>query len=177
MFHIRPFEVTDTPAILDIYAPFILTGGVSFETELPALAQFEKRLLEIASKYPFFVACKGNQVCGYAYACRHRERDAYRWIAETSVYIHPDFYHQGLAEKLYTLLLDTLKTRNFVWAFAGITLPNPGSLALHHKMGFEEFAQYPNAGWKQNQWYDVVWLRKQINPAIQPPTEPIFQSA
>lgn len=174
MVKIRPFRIEDSSSILEIYAPFITNGGVSFETTVPPLPDFEIRLKTIAAKYPFLVAEIDHKVAGYAYAGLHRDRDAYKWIVETSVYLHPDFRKQGLGEQLYQQLFDILQQRNFVWAYAGITQPNESSMALHTKMGFSVFATYLNAGWKNGQWYDVVWLRKPVNQASSPPPEPIF---
>lgn len=172
---LRPYQATDCPQILDIYRPFIEKGGVTFETETPSLEQFQQRLDGIAAAYPFWVVEEDGKVITYAYACRHRERAAYRWIVETSVYVHADYYHQGLGRKVYQQLFDTLKERHFMWAFAGITLPNESSMKLHEQFNFEPLALYENAGWKQGQWHDVAWLKRSINPPTTPPIEPIFK--
>lgn len=174
MFELRNFRPADSAEILDIYAPFIEKGGVTFELTTPDIQEYENRLSAIANEYPFLVAVAHDKVIGFAYACRHRERAAYRWIVETSVYIHAQNRQTGVADALYSELFSILQARNFVWAFAGITLPNLPSVKLHEKFAFEPFALYKDAGWKQDTWHDVVWMRKKLNEASNPPHEPLF---
>ena len=174
---LRPYSPADCPQILEIYRPFIETSGITFETEVPSLEQFQQRLDDIAQAYPFLVIEEEGKIIAYAYACRHRERAAYRWIVETSVYVHHEHYHQGLGQKIYAKLFETLRERNFMWAFAGITLPNPSSMKLHLQFGFEPLALYEQAGWKLGEWHDVHWLKLALNPPTYPPVEPIFKKS
>jgi L-amino acid N-acyltransferase YncA len=171
---IRAYRSEDTSAILDIYKPFILEGPVTFETEVPELPDFQARLAGIAASFPFIVAEEKDQILGYAYASKYRERAAYRWHVETSIYLHNSERGKGLGVQLYSVLLDELCKRNFTRAYAIVGLPNPGSEKLHIRCGFEPLATHKNAGWKQGAWRDVLWLTKELYPCENPPQEPLM---
>jgi L-amino acid N-acyltransferase YncA len=96
-------------------------------------------------------------VAGYAYAGPHRFRDAYRWSVETSVYVHADYRRQGVGQALYRTLLAILTTQGYGHAYAGVTLPNAGSVALHESLGFEPVGVYRRVGFKLGTWHDVGW--------------------
>jgi L-amino acid N-acyltransferase YncA len=172
MPEIRCFQPGDSTAILDIYAPFILNSAVSFEESVPNISDFEKRLKVIADKYPFFVFSDNREILGYAYGTKHRERAAYRWIVETTIYMHHSATGKGLGKLLYETLLAELINRNFTLAYGIITLPNDGSVQLHKSCGFSEMVIHTNAGWKNGQWNDVIWMKKELNPVSNPPLEP-----
>lgn len=149
-----------------------MNGPVTFETEVPALSEFEQRLSNIADTYPFYVFEANNCIVGYTYASKYRERAAYRWHVETSIYLHNSERGKGLGVKLYSVLLDELRKRHFTRAYAIVGLPNPESEKLHICCGFEPLATHHNAGWKQGAWRDVLWLTKELYPCDNPPSEP-----
>jgi len=161
--HIRFANTTDAEAMLGIYSPFIFDSAASFETEVPTIQQFSSRITATTQQYPWLVADVNGQVAGYAYASKHRERAAYQWCVETSVYVHPAFYRQHIGTQLYTALFGLLKVQGLVNAYAGITLPNSASEKLHKSLGFEEVGVYKNIGFKVGRWHDVLWLAKVIN--------------
>jgi phosphinothricin acetyltransferase len=171
---IRAFNTEDSESILDIYKPFILEGPVTFETEIPSLPEFEQRLSGIAASFPFLVAEENGQILGYAYAGKYRERAAYRWHVETSIYLHESARGKGLGTQLYTILLNELEQRKFTRAYAIVGLPNPESKKLHIRCGFEPLVTHHNAGWKQGAWLDVLWLTKELHPCENPPAEPVM---
>lgn len=175
MSHIRKFEKSDIENIYRIYEPFVTHSSVTFETEMPSLAEFSERLISIAAEFPFLVLEIENEVCGYAYACRHRERKAYRWAVETSIYLSEKARNKGLGSKIYTALLDDLVKRKFVTAYGIITLPNDSSVMLHKKVGFEQMAIHKHAGYKLGEWHDVLWVEKTLNTPSDSPEEPIFK--
>ncbi len=162
----------DAAALLTIYQPFIETSATSFETAVPAVDVFASRIAAIASKYPWLVAELDGQIAGYAYASRHREREAYQWSVETSVYVHPQFYRQGVARLLYQKLFAQLTQLGYINVYAGIALPNPASVQLHASLGFEEIGVYKKIGFKFGRWHDVVWLIKYINGHVENPPVP-----
>lgn len=174
MTQIRYLSQSDFTAILEIYRPFITDSAVSFEEEVPSFEAFSQRLSGIAEKYPFMVVEDQGKILGYAYASLHRERKAYRWITETTIYMAQEARGQGLGKRLYSTLLDELSRRHFTLAYGIITLPNAASISLHAACGFENMVVHKNAGWKRNAWHDVLWMKKELGPFETPPTEPVF---
>lgn len=159
---IRNVRSTDAEAILRIYAPYVLESSVSFELELPSIEAMQQRIHDYTQKFPWFVACDGDKIIGYAYASTYRERAAYRFNVETSVYIDTNYQKAGIATQLYEILFDELKKLNLHQAFAVITMPNEKSEQFHRKFGFESFAIFKEVGFKFNQWHDVLWMKKSI---------------
>lgn len=175
MTEVRPVKETDISEILEIYVPFISNTAITFENTKPDFEEFKARVMGIFEQYPFYVIAGDKEVLGYAYASRHREREAYRWIVETSVYIKSGSHGKGLGKLLYSKLLEELTLRQFTLAYGIITLPNPGSVTLHEKCGFTEMVVHKNAGWKLNSWHDVLWMKKTLNKPGSPPAEPVFK--
>lgn len=169
----RTAVIADARDILDIYAPFVLTTAISFERELPSLEQMEKRIEACLEKFPWLVITHEGRITGYAYASRHREREAYQWSCECSVYVHENYRGKGIAAELYRVLLEVLKLQGIRNAYAGITLPNESSVRLHEKCGFEPFAIYENVGYKLNSWQKVGWWRLRLNDFTPEPAPPL----
>ena len=159
---IRVARMSDAKQIRAIYAPYVQSSGVTFETEIPTLASFQKRIKENL-KYGWFVFEVNKNVVGYAYASSHRERKAYQWSCEISVYIAEKFHHQGIAQKLYLHLLKALAKKNLVNVYAGITLPNKRSVKFHEAMGFKSVGVYHKIGYKAGRWHDVGWWELSLN--------------
>ena len=154
---IRLATERDAEAIQRIYAPFVLHTAVSFETEPPGVDEMRSRMLKILARLPWLVCeLKGN-VIGYAYASLHRERAAYGWSVDVTVYIHEDYRRHGVGKALYTSLFAVLRLQGFYNAYAGVTLPNPGSVGLHEAMGFKPVGIYRSVGYKLGRWHDVGW--------------------
>lgn len=160
---IRPALSSDASSILDIYAPFILNTAVSFETEVPSIESFSQRILTNEESYPWLVYESDGFIAGYAYASKHRERAAYQWSVECSVYINDRFQQKGIATKLYHALFRILQFQGCRNVYAGITLPNEKSVHFHEKMGFNRIADYKNIGYKLNRWNTVRWYELQLN--------------
>jgi len=154
---IRLAHAGDVPAILAIYAPLVRDTTISFEYEPPTTAEMEQRLQTIQRDHPWLVCERDGQVAGYAYASAFRSRAAYRWTAEVTVYIHADHGRRGLAQTLYRALFERLRAQGYRTAVAVITLPNPGSVALHERLGFQPVGIFQNAGFKHGQWLDTGW--------------------
>jgi phosphinothricin acetyltransferase len=115
----------------------------------------------------------GGQIAGYVYASRHRERAAYRWTVEVTVYVAAAHHRRGIGRALYTSLFAILAEQNYVKAYAGITLPNASSVALHEDLGFTLIGQYPGVGYKMGRWLDVGWWQLALRPDVTPPPEPL----
>ncbi|MCE7996818.1 MAG: N-acetyltransferase [Roseivirga sp.] len=161
-FTIGLVEERDIPQILDIYKPFVLTTATSFETEVPALDVFTKRVLQYARLAPWLVARSGDTILGYAYATAHRSRGAYRWNQETTVYVHPDHRKKGIARALYEKLLHLLTELGYTKALAVITLPNDPSIGFHQSLGFKNIGEMNNIGFKFNRWHNTSWWDKDL---------------
>jgi phosphinothricin acetyltransferase len=169
---LRAATPDDAAAIADIYAPFVTASVVSFETEPPQSKAMRARIEAAGSLYPWIVADEGGEILGYAYAARFRERPAYRFTVETSVYLRSGESGRGLGSRLYAPLLATLEAQGFTQAIAAITLPNPASIRLHERLGFAPAGSYRQVGWKLGGWHDVGLWQRPLAPAAAPPTEP-----
>ena len=170
---IRIATKDDAAAMLEIYTPFILNSGITQETEVPSIEEFQKRILSNLEERPWLVCGINDRIAGYAYAGKHRDRKGYQWCTEPSVYVHEKFYRYGVANALYTALFDILKIQGYVNAYAVITLPNEKSISFHKKFGFDYLTTYPKIGYKLGQWHDVGWMKYDINPHANNPADPI----
>lgn len=166
--NIRSVKLDDAARILEIYSPHITNSSTSFETDVPSIDEFKKRISEYTSKFPWIVYELDGKVVGYAYASAHRSRCAYEWSVESSVYVDPDFQGKGVGSKLYQELFKLLKTQGVVNIFAGITLPNEGSIKLHESLGFTYIGKFMDVGFKQGQWWDVGWWQLQLQRPVEP---------
>jgi L-amino acid N-acyltransferase YncA len=164
----------DAAPCVSIYAPFVESGATSFEEEPPDAARFAERIGELQATYPWLVAELAGAVVGFAYACPHRARPAYRWAVEASVYVAADARGNGHGGALYAELTRRLRRQRFHVACAGITLPNPASVALHESVGFVPVGVYRRIGWKDGSWRDVGWWQLELQPAGEgAPAEPL----
>jgi L-amino acid N-acyltransferase YncA len=163
----------DALQVLEIYAPFCLATPVSFETEAPSVEEIERRILSTLEFFPWLVALEGDRVLGYAYASRHRERAAYRWSADVSVYVREDTRGKGVGRALYASLFAILRLQGIYNILAGISVPNPASVALHEAMGLLPLGVYAGIGFKCGAWHDVGWWQLALKPHHGLPLEPI----
>jgi len=163
MTTIRLAGPTDATGILAIYAPYIANTSFTFETEIPTEQEFANRITSYLANWPWLVCEVDGEIAGYAYASRYRERVAYQWSVECSVYVHDDHLRSGIARALYTALFSVLKMQGYRNVYAVINLPNDRSVAFHESMGFHWFATYEQVGYKLGQWKNVGWWRLIIN--------------
>ncbi len=155
---IRLANPEDAAQIQAIYAPVVRETAISFEYEPPSVEEMRRRVEStLAKDYPWLVLDRSGEILGYAYGSTHRERAAYRWSAEVSVYIHPAWHQRGIGRALYASLFEVLRLQGFRNAFAGATQPNPGSVGLHEAMGFQEIGLFRRIGYKFGKWHDVRW--------------------
>lgn len=161
-FNIRPCETKDAKAILEIYTPYVKNTAISFETKVPSFEEFTQRIKNIKSAYPYVVCEADGKIAGYAYASKFREREAYRYSIEVSVYVDSNFVGNKIGTLLYESLFKELESYNYYTAYACITYPNDKSVGIHKKFGFSEIGIFHNAGYKFNKWHDVIWMEKQL---------------
>ena len=159
----RLAAAADSGAIRRIYGQYIETP-ITFETALPGEAAFALRMQEIRQGWPCVVCGDGAGVAGYAYAHPFRQRAAYQWGAELSVYVDRARTGRGLGRRLYVLLMDLLRLQGVRTAYGCVTVPNPASEGLHAALGFRRAGVFRSAGFKAGAWHDVAWFEKAIAP-------------
>ncbi len=167
-------SVKDAAGCVAIYAPHVLASATSFEETAPGEGEMANRIAQTSTTHPWLVAEHGGELIGYAYACRHRERPAYRWSTDVSVYVHEEQRRKGVGNRLYEALFERLRSQGFRMACAGITLPNAGSVALHERFGFAQVGIYRRIGFKAGAWRDVGWWQLELNATgSESPAEPL----
>ena len=174
---IRLASEADALAIADVYRPIVDSTPISFEVSAPDEAEMRHRLAETLPAYPWLVYEAGGHVGGYAYAGRHRVRAAYQWSVDVSIYIDAANRRRGVGRGLYTSLFAILTAQGFFAAYAGITLPNAASVALHERMGFTPVGVYRNVGYKCGAWHDVGWWQMPLQPLREPEAAPLTMAA
>ncbi|HEY7257106.1 MAG TPA: arsinothricin resistance N-acetyltransferase ArsN1 family B [Solirubrobacterales bacterium] len=163
----------DAAACAAIYAPNVDDSPTSFEAEAPSAEEMAARIASTSTTHPWLVAERDGEAVGFAYACEHRSRAAYRWAADVSVYVGEADRGRGLGRALYEELFERLRAQRFRIACAGITLPNKASVALHEGLGFVPVGVYRRIGWKAGGWRDVGWWQLELSPGAEdPPGEP-----
>ncbi|RYG48902.1 N-acetyltransferase family protein [bacterium] len=168
--HVRLATPGDAAEIAAIYAPFVRDTPISFETVPPTAEEMAERIQKTLETYPWLVLEDEGQIRGYAYAGAYRARAAYIWSVDVAIYVHPDAKRSGVGRRLYNALFDILRAQGFVNAHAGITLPNPGSVGLHERLGFVPVGIYPSIGYKAGAWHDTGWWRLTLTePPLDPP--------
>jgi len=167
---LRRASPEDAAEVLEIYRPLVEESAVSFETAVPTVEEMAERIARSLSRWQWLVAVRDGRVLGYAYGSQHRARAAYRWSVEVSAYVHPAGRRQGLGRALYLRLFDDLARLGYCNAYAGITLPNDASVALHRGVDFEPIGVFRRVGRKFGRWHDVAWFERPLRDT--PPEEP-----
>jgi phosphinothricin acetyltransferase len=114
----------------------------------------------------------GPAIAGYVYASSHRERAAYQWSVDVSVYVDPKYQRRNIGRGLYTALFELLRAQGYVNAYAGIALPNAGSVGIHEALGFEPIGVYRQVGYKLGSWHDVGWWCLRLSEPTTTPLPP-----
>jgi phosphinothricin acetyltransferase len=152
---IRPVKIEDAPVIRALYNYYIENTVITFE-EIPISdEEMESRIKKVSAKYPWFVWEEADEILGYAYVNTWKERAAYRYAVEDSIYLKNDSFGKGIGRSLLTKLLEEVRKTEIHAIVAGITVPNDPSVKLHEKFGFKKIAQFNEIGFKQNRWLDV----------------------
>ena len=166
---IRTATEADAVVLLGIYRPFVEASAVSFETVVPTVEEFSARIRKALAGWQWLVAEIDGQCVGYAYGSSHRDRAAYRWSVEVSAYVQPNHHRQGIGRSLYSTLFDDLSEKGYCNAYAGVTLPNEASVALHRGVGFDFIGTFQAVGRKFGKWHDVAWFQRRLRNS--PPSE------
>jgi phosphinothricin acetyltransferase len=158
---IREATREDAGVVAEIYNHYVEHTVVTFEEVRVSAADIGSRIESVhASGFPWLVAEEAGRVKGYAYATKWKERSAYRFSAEVTVYLAADATGRGLGTQLYADLFPQLAARGLHALMGGITLPNEASVALHEKFGMRKVAQFDEVGFKFGRWLPVgYWQR------------------
>jgi phosphinothricin acetyltransferase len=174
---IRIAEPADARGVAEIYAPSVAASPISFETAVPTPQEMQGRIAAILAFAPWLVCVGAERIEGYAYASPHRDRAAYRWCVDVSVYVHEHGRRAGVARGLYMALLALLRLQGFYAAHAGITLPNEPSVRLHESFGFQRVGVYPRVGYKCGAWHDVGWWQLELRDRVAAPEPTLSMEA
>ncbi|MEA2447854.1 MAG: hypothetical protein QOK47_1491 [Actinomycetota bacterium] len=165
---IRDARPEDVPGILSIYGPIVQETEISFESESPTIDDLTAR---VQRSHVWLVDEDAGAITGYAYAAPFHERAGYRWSVEISVYVDANHQRSGIGRALVEALLACLVDMGFVNVFAGVALPNTGSVRLFESLGFEQIALQKEVGFKLGRWIDVGWWQKHLRERSDPPPE------
>ena len=163
---VRDATAHDAAACAAIYAPYVIGTTITFETEPPDVAEMERRIAKAQARHAFLVLEDAGEVVGYAYAGPFKERAAYRWSCEVSVYLADGRRGRGGGRLLYAALLERLGARGYRMAAAGMTQPNEASGRLHAALGFEPVGTYRDIGWKFGSSHDVAWVQRPLGDPL-----------
>src|SRR5829696_7624649 len=139
---VRDAVAADAASCAAIYAPYVTDTSITFEAEPPTAAEMAIRIAAAQRLHAWLVLEEAGVVSGYAYAGPFKERAAYRWSCEVSVYLDRRRRGDGRGRMLYEALLARLTERGYRMAAAGMTQPNEASGRLHAAMGFEPVGTY-----------------------------------
>lgn len=166
---IRVAVIDDAAKLLEIYAPYVLNTAITFEYEVPSGEMFAERIRRTLDRYPYLVAEQGREIAGYAYAGPFKERAAYDWAVETSIYVKQGKKKAGIGRALYERLEYYLRLQNIVNLNACIACPETedryltrDSIAFHEHMGYRMVGEFHQCGYKFDRWYNMVWMEKLI---------------
>ena len=161
----------DAEALLEIYGPYVRETAISFEYQVPTTQEFRQRIRSISAKYPYIKAVEQGQLLGYAYAGAFKQRSAYDWAVETTIYVRKDCRKQGVGRQLYEALEKSLKGMGICNLNACIACTerpddhlNNDSMHFHEKLGYEPVGVFHQCGYKFSTWYDMIWMEKLIAP-------------
>jgi len=161
---VRYAEPDDLHALTEIYNHYVVNTAATFDIDVHTVegrrAWFEH--YQRTGRYRLLVAARGNEVVGYASSSPFRPRRAYDTSIEVTVYLHPDAIGGGIGSALYKRLFSELAGQDVHRAYAVIALPNPGSVALHAKFGFEPIGTMSEVGRKFDKWWDVLWMERSL---------------
>ncbi len=169
MIEIFPYQASDAEELLRIYTPYILQTAITFETSVSEIEDWMARIEKVNKEFPWLVAKSDGRILGYAYATRFRERKAYDWCCESSVYLKEEFHGKGVAQELYNQLFDLLKQQGYENVYAIMTSPNPKSEKFHQSFGFYDVGRFSKSGYKLGSWWDTHWMQFHLGEHENPP--------
>lgn len=172
-FTIRLATPADADGMLAVYAPYVEATAITFEYVVPPAKEFAGRIGNVIPEYPWLVCLYGEEIVGYSYAHKHRERTAYQWSPESTIYIAKEFHGFGIARVLYETLFAILKLQGFINVYAGVLSTNENSNKFHRALGFEEIGLFHNIGFKLGEWHSNKWYELHLSEHSPVPVTPV----
>jgi len=152
---IRSVEPKDAREVCDIYNFYINNTEITFEEQPVSVDEMEKRIRDVTAKYPWLVIEEGGEILGYAYSSKYRERSAYRYTAELTIYMKNGEEGKGLGAELMEHVIEETRGRGIHTLISAIAIPNERSVSIHEKFGFEKAGHLKDVGFKFDHWIDV----------------------
>jgi L-amino acid N-acyltransferase YncA len=171
MTELRLATAKDAEAIAAIYAPYVVTNAVSFESKTPSAREMKSRIEQGDGLYPWIVAAEGKVILGYASAKPFRPGATHRFGVEIAVYVAGDLEGKGIRRELLTALIATLTAQNFTQAICTLMTPNDKLIQLYESVGFRRAGQYREVCYKNGQWGDIGMWQRELSEAGSPPDE------
>ena len=166
---IRSATPEDAGRLLEIYAYYVVNTAITFEYDVPTLEEFRARIVQTLAKYPYLVLEEDGVIVGYAYAGVFKNRAAYLYSCETSIYIDRDKRRNGYGRILYEALEEALKAIGIKNLYACIGDPisedeylTKDSESFHRRLGYTKVGSFHKCGYKFGRWYDMIWMEKFI---------------
>ncbi len=170
MMIVRDAKRTDAERLVSIYDYYVRNTAITFDYETPSAEEFADHMKEIQKKYPFIVAEKDGVVLGYAYAGTFKDREAYRFSVEVSIYLDREHVKRGYGKLLYQELEKRLSEKGIRNLYACIAYPETedeyltlNSPQFHEAMGYVTAGRFRRCGYKFGRWYDMIWMEKFID--------------
>ena len=174
--YIRNAAGMDAAQIQAIYAPYVKETAITFEYDVPTVAEMAGRMADTMQKYPCLVAEERGEILGYAYAGPFKARAAYDWAVETTIYVKQECHGRGVGRALYLALEERLKQMHILNACACIAYAEKedefltnASMRFHEKMGYHLVGRFHQCGYKFGRWYDMIWMEKMLGEHIDEP--------
>lgn len=161
---IRKVSPRDAQAIADIYNEYVVRSVATFDTEPLRVEEMEARISGISASYPYLVYVDQEEVVGYCYAHTWKEKAAYKYTLETTVYVSPAYKGKGIGRRLMERLIKECRADGCHALIACITEGNEASCSLHEKLGFKKVSHFVKVGMKFGRWLDVVDYELIIKP-------------
>lgn len=169
---IRMATPQDASAIAAIYEPYICNTTITFEYDPVPTDMMRNRITEVMKQFPWLVYEKDGKILGYAYCSRFKERAAFDWDCECSVYIDEKEHRKGIASELYNRLFELIRLQGYYTIYALITFSHESSISLHKKFGFTEVGVYQKTGYKFDKWWDLLVMEKRLHSFSETPVKP-----
>ena len=166
---IRIAREKDAEELLKIYSYYVKNTAITFDYEVPTVEEFSEKIGKVLEKYPYLVAILEGEIVGYAYVGTFKDKAAYDWAVETTVYVHKDKKGHGIGKALYLKLEEILAKQNILNMEACIAYTETedeyltnASVRFHEKLGYRMVGEFRKCGYKFNHWYNMVWMEKHI---------------
>jgi phosphinothricin acetyltransferase len=170
---IRALDATDTADMQAIYAHHVLNGTGTFEETPPSVEEMTERWQRVVTRgWAWLAAVDATGLLGFGYFSQFRDREAYRFTAEDSIYVREDVRGQGVGKALVAALVDAAAAQGFRQMIAVIgDSENVSSIGVHASLGFQKIGVLRGVGYKFGRWLDVVQMQRALG-AHEPDLEP-----